>query len=325
MNYNGKKVLVTGAGGFIGKHLASRLLHEGAQVKLFLRYSSLPVERLLERDLHENCEIFRGDIRDSSAVTKAMRETETVFHLAALVGIPYSYECPREVLEVNAGGSATVLDAARLQSNCRLVMTSTSEVYGSAQTIPMPENHPLQAQSPYAASKIAADQLALSYWRSFALPLSILRPFNTYGPGQSARAVIPTILSQALHSDTIQLGNATATRDFNFVDDTVQAFLLAGSCPEALGQVTPIGTGREVSIAELVAQVGTLLKKDLRIESHTHRLRPQKSEVTRLVCDASTAKKRLNWSSKVSLEEGLKRTLQWLKANPNHLGGGYEI
>jgi nucleoside-diphosphate-sugar epimerase len=322
---SGTPVLVTGASGFIGTHLAKRLLHEGADVRLLIRYSSIPVEHLLGKELRENCQIIRGDIRDFEAVSRAMNGASVVFHLAALVGIPYSYECPAEVFSVNAGGSANVLDAARRQDNCRVVQTSTSEVYGSAQQIPMPANHPLHAQSPYAASKIAADQLALSYWRSFNLPVAILRPFNTYGPGQSARAVIPTILRQALRGECIQLGNADATRDFNYVDDTVEAFLRAGFRDDALGEETPFGSGREVSIREIVEMAGELTQKNLRIESRTERQRPSKSEVHRLICDPTTAASRLDWKNEVSMLEGLKRTLEWLKSHPDHLGGGYEI
>ncbi len=317
------RVLVTGASGFIGSHLAESLLASGKEVRLFLRYSSLPVEQLLPEALRA-CEAVRGDIRDSAALLRAMEGMDTVYHLAALVGIPYSYECPAEVFSVNAAGTAAVLDAALKCDVSRLVLTSTSEVYGSAQTVPIREDHPLNAQSPYAASKVAADQLGLSYHRSFGLPVAILRPFNTYGPRQSARAVIPTVIQQALTGKEILLGTTSSTRDFSYVQDTVDAFIAAGSSPEAVGCITQTGSGREVSIGDLVQMVGRILARDLMIVSRDERLRPQASEVQRLICDATLAKERLGWSSRVSLEEGLARTIDWLRDHPQHLGKGYQ-
>ena len=317
------RVLVTGAGGFIGSHLSEALLEQAGNLRLFLRYSSLPAERLLPDSLRK-CECVRGDIRDQQALRRAMQDVDTVYHLAALVGIPYSYECPSEVLSVNAAGTAAVLDAALQAGVSRVVLTSTSEVYGSAQTVPIREDHPLHAQSPYAASKIAADQLGLSYHYSFGLPVAVLRPFNTYGPRQSARAVIPTVIKQALLGDQVHLGTTDSTRDFNFVSDTVAAFLAAGSRPEAIGCVTQTGSGREVSIAEMVQMVSKILRKPLDIVSHEERLRPEASEVQRLCCDPGPARERLGWCTQISLEEGLTRTIDWLRENDTHLGNGYQ-
>lgn len=325
MDWTGTRVLVTGAAGFIGRRLAARLLEAGAETRLFLRYSSLPAERLLPAELRENCAVHRGDIRDREALLKASRGVDSVFHLAALVGIPYSYECPAEVLSVNAGGTATVLDAARQTGVGRVVVTSTSEVYGTAREVPMPEDHPLSAQSPYAASKIAADQLALSYHRSFGLPVAVLRPFNTYGPGQSARAVIPTIARQALAGGTVHLGNLDATRDFTFVDDTAEGFLLAGSVDDALGRVTQIGSGREISIGDLARKICALAGREAVVAQDPERLRPAGSEVERLCCDNRPARERLGWTPRVGLDEGLARVVDWVREHGRELGGGYEI
>ena len=318
--YAGRKVLITGAGGFIGSHLWSRLVEEGAQVGVLLRYSSLPPHQRFPQKLLERTQVHRGDITDRDLLDRAMDGAEVVFHLAALVGIPYSYECPAETFRVNAGGALALLEAARSACPGRVVMTSTSEVYGSAQQVPMPEDHPLCAQSPYAASKIAADQLALAWHRSFGTPVAVLRPFNTYGPGQSARAVIPTILGQALAGGPLKLGDTGTTRDFNFVDDTVEAFLAAGLRQEALGRVTPYGSGVESPLEEVVRLAARLVGRELSVEEDARRLRPAQSEVTRLCGDPAPARRILGVEARVGLEEGLARTLEWMRAQQGSHG-----
>lgn len=325
-DYAGRTVLVTGAGGFIGGHLWQRLLDEGAQVRALLRYTSVPPEAHLPLARLRASEIFRGDVCDEELLARAMRGVDVVFHLAALVGIPYSYQCPAETFRVNAGGALAVLEAARRTGPGRVVMTSTSEVYGSAQVVPMPEDHPLQAQSPYAAAKIAADQVALAWHRSFQLPVAVLRPFNTYGPGQSARAVIPTILGQALSGGPLRLGDTNTTRDFNFVDDTVTAFLAAGLRQEALGRVTAYGSGVETPVAEVVRLAAHLVGVPLKVEEDATRLRPAASEVTRLCCDPGSALRVLGVKARVGLEEGLRRTLEWMRAHPRPGGpAAYDV
>lgn len=291
---------------------------------MLVRYTSRPVHELLPTDLLDQARIHRGDIGDPQAVRRAMEGADTVFHLAALVGIPYSYESPADVFRVNAQGSVNVLDRARELETPRLVLTSTSEVYGSARQIPMPLDHPLQAQSPYAASKIAADQMALSYHRSFGTPLSILRPFNTYGPGQSARAVIPTLLAQALRGGAIRLGTLDSTRDFTYVEDTVEAFLAAAGRQEALGRVTSCGTGRETSIGQLVELVGELTGKKLEVLSDPARLRPEASEVDRLCCDPESSARVLDWQPRVDIRQGLELTLEWTRQHLDEIGSGYQ-
>lgn len=318
------RVLVTGAGGFIGRHLCRRLVEEGARLRVLLRYTSRPVEEVFPPELRDQVEVLRGDVADTALLRAGLREVETVFHLAALVGIPYSYECPAEVFRVNAGGTLALLEAARVVTPARLVLTSTSEVLGSARSVPMGEDHPLQAQSPYAASKIAADQLGLSYHLSFGLPVAVLRPFNTYGPGQSGRAVIPAILGQALAGGSLQLGDTTTTRDFNYVDDTVEAFLAAGRQPGAVGRVTPFGSGREASIAEVVEIAGRLLGRPLPVERDPERLRPADSEVLRLCCDPVPARRVLGVQARVPLEEGLALTLEWLRGEARRPGARHE-
>lgn len=311
--YRGRTVLVTGAGGFIGRHLCRRLLDGGARLRVLLRYTSRPARTQFPPELLDHVETHRGDVTDEELLRRAMAGAEVVFHLAALVGIPYSYASPAEVFRVNAGGALAVLQAARAADPGRVVMTSTSEVYGSARTVPMPADHPLSAQSPYAASKIAADQLALAWHRSYGLPVAVLRPFNTYGPGQGRRAVIPALLGQALAGDELRLGDIDTTRDFNYVDDTVEAFLAAGLRDEALGRVTPYGSGRETSIAEVLRLAGELLGRPLRVVRDAERLRPAASEVARLCCDPEPARRVLGVSARIPLEEGLRRTLDWLR------------
>ncbi len=325
MTWQDRTVLVTGAGGFIGRHLCRRLLAEGARLRILLRYVSQPAVQRLPEDILRQAVVHRGDVGDTALLRTALRDTEVVFHLAALVGIPYSYECPAEVFRVNAGGTLALLEAARQLQPERVVLTSTSEVYGSARQVPMPEDHPLSAQSPYAASKIAADQLGLAYHRAFGLPVAVLRPFNTYGPGQSGRAVIPSILGQALAGGELRLGDTETTRDFNYVDDTVEAFLATGHAPLALGRVTTYGSGRETSIGEVIRLAGHLVGRELAVVQDPARLRPTESEVQRLCCDPEPAQRVLDVSARVPLEEGLSRTLDWLREQPQRPDGSYDI
>lgn len=319
MSFRGRKVLVTGAAGFLGSHLSERLAREGAVVRAFVHYNALGRRGWLDAGGDASAvEIVAGDLCDPSSVREAVRGVDVVFHLGALISIPYSYRAPASYLAVNAGGALHVLEAAREMGAGRVVCTSTSEVYGSAQSVPMTEEHPLRAQSPYAASKIAADQLALSFHRSFGLPVTIVRPFNAYGPRQSARAVIPSIIVQALARPSIRLGALTPTRDFNFVDDLVEGFLLAGSRDAAVGEVVHFGTGRETAIGDLAHRILALLGKELPIECEAERLRPESSEVDRLCADASKARRLLGWSPAVSIEDGLARTIEWVERNLGH-------
>ncbi len=314
----GKKVLVTGAGGFIGSRLTERLVELGAEVRALVHYNSLGAWGWLDDSPHKReIEILAGDIADPGCVQRAVEGREVVFHLAALIAIPYSYLAPASYVRVNIEGALNVLEAARRWNIERLVHTSTSEVYGTALRTPINEDHPLQGQSPYSATKIAADKLVESYYRSFDVPAVTVRPFNTYGPRQSARAVVPTIITQALTQPTIRLGNLTATRDLNFVDDTVRGFLCAAVTPQAIGQTINIGSGREIAIGELARLILRMTESQASIESDEQRVRPAKSEVERLLADNTRAKQLLGWSPTVSLEDGLQRTIAWLR---DHLG-----
>ncbi len=317
MRFDGKTVVVTGAGGFIGSHVVERLVDDGARVRALLRYTSRGQRGWLEYaspDLMSHVEVTLGDVRDFDAVREVLRGADAVFHLAALIGIPYSYEHPQEVIDTNIIGTANVLLAAKeLGSLERIVLTSTSEVYGSALRVPMDETHPLQAQSPYSATKIAADALGQSFQRSFALPVTIVRPFNAYGPRQSARAVIPTIITQALAGEALRLGTLETTRDFTYVEDTAAGFVEVGACDEAVGEVVNVGSGVEVSVGEVVRRVGAIVGRELRVETDAQRLRPAKSEVSRLLSDSSKAKRLAGWEPRVSLDEGLRRTVDWIR------------
>ncbi|MDZ7372415.1 MAG: SDR family NAD(P)-dependent oxidoreductase [candidate division KSB1 bacterium] len=312
----GRRVLVTGAGGFIGSHLTEALLREGAEVRAFLRYNSRNTRGLLEElpegDLRE-IEIIFGDLKDPAAVNRAVKGVEVVFHLGALIAIPYSYLNPTDFVQTNVLGTLNVLNSCLEYGVARLICTSTSEVYGTLRYAPMDEDHPLDARSPYAASKVGADQLALSYHRAFGLPVTILRPFNTYGPRQSLRAVIPTILVQALRSEVVYLGALHPTRDFNYVTDIVDAFLRAATAPGIEGEIVHVGTGREVSVRELCEAVGRVLGVKVKVVQDQRRLRPAESEVLRLVCNPAKARKLLGWEPRVSLEEGLARTARWIQ------------
>lgn len=318
MSWEGKRVLVTGAGGFIGSHLAERLVREGARVRAMVRYGSRGHWGWLDDSpLVEQMEVFAGDIRDSGNVRRAVEDCDVVLHLAALIAIPYSYQAPDSYVRTNIDGTLNVLEAARLLGTPRVVHTSTSEVYGTALHVPIDEAHPLQGQSPYSATKIGADKLVESYYRSFNLPVVTIRPFNTYGPRQSTRAVIPTIITQALSASEIKLGSLTPTRDLNFVADTVSGFLSGGSVPGIEGETINLGTGREVSVGDVAQMILQIVDRDLKIVAEEQRLRPEKSEVNRLLADNTRARELMNWEPSVELEDGLRQTVEWMR---DHLG-----
>jgi len=317
-DWSGRRVLVTGAGGFIGSQLAERLVELGAEVRGFFRYTSGGTLGWIDQagdEIRNAIDPVLGDLRDADAVQRAVSGNDAVFHLGALIGIPYSYVHPRETLETNVTGTFNVVTAARDHDVSLVVHTSTSETYGSANYVPIDEGHPLQAQSPYSATKIAADKLAQSFHHSYGLPLTTVRPFNTYGPRQSPRAVIPTIASQALRGTAVVLGNLAPTRDFTYVSDTVDGFVRAATAA-AIGQTFNLGSGQEVSVGGLVDLVGEILDKELRIEHDPGRDRPDSSEVDRLVSDNTRARELLGWEPKVSLRDGLRRTVEWISANP---------
>jgi NAD dependent epimerase/dehydratase len=314
--WSGRRVVVTGAGGFIGSHLCERLVEGGADVRALCEYNSVGSWGWLdESPLRGELEVVLGDVRDPDSIGAAVVGTEIVFHLAALIAIPYSYEAPTAYLQTNALGTANVLRAAR-HADCGLVVhTSTSEVYGTAKYVPIDEIHPLQAQSPYAASKIAADKVAESFHLSYGLPVVTLRPFNTYGPRQSARAVIPTILTQLLAGSRVALGNLSPTRDFTYVTDTVDAFVRIADARDAVGRVLNVGSGKEISIGDLVERAEAAVGKAAPVEREQERIRPEGSEVERLCADAGAARSLLSWKPAVSLGDGLMRTADWLATN----------
>ncbi len=315
-----KRVLVTGAGGFIGSHLTERLVDLGAQVTAFLRYNSRADEAmigLLPPEKKKKITIIYGELRQSETVKRAMKNIDIVFNLAALISIPYSYLHPQEVIETNTLGTLNVLTAAREEVVEKVVQTSTSEVYGTAQYVPIDEKHPKQPQSPYSASKIAADAIALSFYYSFNLPVAVIRPFNTYGPRQSDRAIIPAIISQALVKKKILFGSTTPTRDFNFVSDTVEGFIKIAESESSIGEEINIGSGFEISIGDLAEKIVLLAGKEVKLIKDEKRVRPEKSEVERLLADNSKAKKLLDWSPRVSFDVGLKMTIEWIKDHPD--------
>jgi NAD dependent epimerase/dehydratase len=317
-------VLVTGAGGFIGSHLTERLVALGANVRALVRYNSSGRRGWLEDSpVKDSIEVVFGDVRDFFGVREAVQEREVVFHLAALIGIPYSYSAPQSYLHTNIEGTMNVLQAVRELEIERLVCTSTSEVYGTARYVPMDETHPLQGQSPYSASKIAADKLAESYFLSFGVPVTIARPFNAYGPRQSSRAIIPTIITQALVSSEVRLGSLLPSRDFNFVADIVEGFICAATVQDAIGQVINFGTGVEVSIGQLADTLGLLIGKELSLIAENQRVRPENSEVERLCADATLAQNMLGWKPTVCLQDGLRQTIEWFERNLHcyHVGG----
>jgi dTDP-glucose 4,6-dehydratase len=317
-SWSGRKVLVTGAGGFIGSHVAEALARAGADVRAFVRYTSRSDNGWLEHadpEVVPAIEIFRGDLANPDAVAGAIKNRDVVFHLGALIPIPYSYRHPREFVTANVVGTLNVLEAARRSGLHRIVHTSTSEVYGTAQSVPIDEDHPLRPQSPYAASKVGADQLALSFQRSFDTPVVVARPFNTYGPRQSARAVIPTIVSQVLSREVIELGAVEPTRDFLYVEDTVRGLLRCGEADGVVGQVVNLGTGTEISIGDAAERVLRLLERDTPVTLDEKRLRPPDSEVERLVAGTGKAKRLLGWEPEVEFDEGLRRTIDWLRGS----------
>lgn len=316
------KILVTGAGGFIGSHLVEHLIQLGHTVRTFVRYNSSSSNGWLQQNVQSDIDITRGDIRDYDSVRDAVRGVDAVFHLAALIGIPYSYVSPLAYIRTNVEGTYNVLQACRDEGVSRVVHTSTSEIYGTAQYVPINELHPVNPQSPYAASKSAADQLAISYYRSFELPVTVVRPFNTYGPRQSSRAIIPTIISQLLAGKNLTLGNLTPTRDLNFVTDTARGFVQVGLSPDTVGEVVNVATGKEISIGNLASKIIELVGTHATIECESRRLRPEKSEVERLCGDATKAKTLTAWQSGVSLTEGLQTTIEWVRQNQQcfHVG-----
>ena len=317
MSLSGQKVLVTGAGGFIASHIAERLVSEGAQVRALVHYNALGHRGWLDKSpLSEHMEIVAGDLTDFDSVRAAMRGAEIVFHLGALITIPYSYQAPLSYVRTNICGTLNVLQSARELGAKRVVHTSTSEVYGTAQYAPIDEQHPLHSQSPYAASKIGADKIAEAFQCAFGVPVVTVRPFNAFGPRQSARAIIPTIIAQCLcGKKSIHLGNLSPTRDMNYVSNTVDGFLCASEADQAVGQTINIGSGREISIGDLARLIMKFTGTDIAITSEEQRIRPEKSEVDRLLCDNSLAQRLLGWTPKVTLEEGLQRTIDWMRDN----------
>ncbi len=319
-----RRALVTGAGGFIGSHLVERLLDEDWRVRALVHYDSSSRWGHLEAlraDPPRGLEVVAGDVTDPEQARRAVDGREVVFHLAAHISIPYSYEAARAFFETNALGTLNLAQAALDCGVGRFVLTSTSEVYGTARYTPIDEEHPLQAQSPYAASKIAAEKVVESFVRSFELPAITLRPFNTFGPRQSTRAIVPTIITQALAQPEIQLGSLDPVRDMTFVADTVAGFLAAADAPaEALGGVFNLGSGEGVSIGELVERVGALLGRQPAVRTDPRRVRPTASEVLRLVSDNSRAREVLGWSPRVSLDDGLDRTIRWIRDHPGEAG-----
>jgi len=317
MELKGVRVLVTGAGGFIGSHLCEQLVEEGCRVNAFVRYKSDGSHGWLDKSpFKSEMGIFAGDVVDSDCVKKAMSGCEIVFNLAALIGIPYSYEAPRSYVRTNIEGTLNVLNAARELGLKRIIQTSTSEVYGTPETVPITETHPLKAQSPYSATKIAADKLCDSFYNSFELPVTVLRPFNTYGPRQSMRAVLPVILTQLLSgTGKIKLGALEPRRDMTFVTDTANGFIKAAKSDKAIGKTVQLGTGRDISIGELARLAMDITGIKAEIVCEDQRLRPQGSEVERLLSKPDLAHEMLGWEAATGLEKGVSLTTEWLKQN----------
>ena len=320
-----KKVLVTGADGFIGSHLVELLLIEGFDVKAFCLYNSFGSYGWIDnlsKEIKSNIEVHLGDIRDYESILEAVKGCDYIFHLASLIAIPYSYKAPKSYVETNINGTLNVLNAAKACNVQKFIHTSTSETYGTAQYVPINENHPLVGQSPYAATKIGADQLALSYWRSFSTPVTVLRPFNTYGPRQSDRAVIPTIISQiALGKNRISLGSITPTRDFNYVLDTCNAFLEVVKSDLTIGKTINVASKFEISIGETALLISRIMDKEVEIYCDEERLRPDNSEVERLYGDNTLIKKITNWNPEFAglegFKKGLKLTIDWFNYSDN--------
>lgn len=318
--FQGKRVLVTGADGFIGSHLVQALLHQNAQVRALSYYNSFNHWGWLETIPERNeIEVISGDIRDANTCRRITKNIDIVFHLAALIAIPYSYLAPESYLQTNIMGTANLCQAALDHKVERFLHTSTSEVYGTAKYIPMDENHPLQPQSPYSASKIGADSIALSYFSSFGLPLTIVRPFNTYGPRQSARAIIPSIIIQ-LHKgeQKIAIGNTTPTRDFTYISDTCESFIQLSLSNKAIGEVFNVGTGREIQIEDLALKIASMLHQEIELMKDPVRFRPDASEVNRLCCNSEKLKKLTSFTPQITLEEGLKRSIEWFSSHRNY-------
>ena len=313
------KILVTGAGGFIGSHLVEELVRQGEEVRAFIRYNSRNDRGLLEGlggEIRDQIEVVMGDLKDPDAVRKAVKGCGTIFHLGALIAIPYSYVHPFDFIQTNVLGTANVLHACLENPGLeRIVQTSTSEVYGTARYTPIDEKHPLQAQSPYSASKIAADKLAESYYLSFDLPIATIRPFNTFGPRQSLRAVIPTIISQAIEGKRIKLGNTAPRRDFLYVRDTVRGFIALSKCKEAIGKAVNVGVGKDISVEELVGKILGMVGREGEVEIEDQRIRPEKSEVMQLLSDTRLAQELFQWRPVYALEDGLRETIEWYREN----------
>ena len=318
MRISDKTVLVTGAGGFIGSHLVESLVNQGSRVKALIHYNSMNNWGHLE-DIatfkQGNIEVIAGDLLDFNFINKITKDVEVVFHLAALISIPYSYNAPLLFYKVNVEGTINVLQACLQNDVEKVIVTSTSEVYGTAQYSPINENHPLQAQSPYSASKISAEKVTQSYVLSFSLPAAIIRPFNTYGPRQSARAIIPTIITQAITNDTLNLGLLTPIRDMNYVEDTIDGFVKLAESEQSIGDVVNVGSGIGVTIEDIVLEVQKQLNKDLTIQHDKNRDRPEKSEVMELICDNKKVMEMLNWKSQYSLSDGIKNTIKYIREN----------
>ncbi len=314
-----KKILVTGAGGFIGSHLTEHLVELGAKVRVLLKYNSRDDRGqidYIQESVQDAIEVVLGDLRDATSVFNAVKGCDIVFHLGSLIAIPYSYTNPADYVQTNVFGTTNIMNACLEHNVEKVVHTSTSEVYGTAQYVPIDEKHPLQGQSPYSASKIGADMIAECFYRSFELPVGIIRPFNTYGPRQSTRAIIPTIITQLMNNkNEIRLGSLTPTRDLNFVLDTVQGFIHIAESQKAVGNVINIGSGKEISIGELAKKIGSLMGKDIVVTQDPNRMRPGKSEVERLLCDNRKAYKILNWRPEVDLDKGLELTIDWIEKN----------
>lgn len=318
MNWSNKQVLVTGASGFIGSHLTERLVLLGAKVRALVHYNSRNHWGHLETlspAIKNEIEIILSDIQDPYAMPKAVAGCDVVFHLAALIAIPYSYRAPVSYVDTNVKGTLNIMHACLAEKVGKIVHTSTSETYGTAIYTPIDERHPLQGQSPYSASKIGADKIAESFWLSFDLPVATIRPFNTYGPRQSARAVIPTIITQALTRNEVHLGALDPVRDLNFVKDTVEGFIKIAASDRAVGEVINIGFGQGISIGDLAAKIFKLLGKEVQIVTDETRLRPPKSEVLKLICDNSKAKQLLNWQPTYTLDQGLEETIAYVREN----------
>ncbi|NKB63162.1 MAG: SDR family NAD(P)-dependent oxidoreductase [Gammaproteobacteria bacterium] len=315
----GKKVLVTGADGFIGSHLTEALVANGDSVRALTLYNSFNSWGWLDdvSGIGDQVEIVSGDVRDPAFCQMITKDIDVVYHLASLIAIPYSYHAPNSYVETNINGTLNMCQAARENNVERFIHTSTSEVYGTAQYVPIDERHPLQPQSPYSATKIAADALAQSFYNAFELPVTIARPFNTYGPRQSARAVIPSVIIQLLGKDRINAGDLSPTRDFNFVSDTCKGFITLASCDAAVGEVVNIGSNSEVSIADTIALIAELMGKEVEVSQEAQRMRPEKSEVFRLHCDNSKIISMTGYQPEVSLREGLQRTIDWFSVKEN--------